>query len=396
MQNHYPSPGQFNGAPQYASPGPQTAPYQYGTQHPVSGPTQYGHNAYQPPLQPHPQQQYTSYQVAPQPQAPYGVIQPPQNQWGQSPIASPYPTAPFPQQSPSTYTQQYGSPVGPQPYSSHSGQPISTSISSAQSWQAPVAPSPVQQLFEQEEEYEWNLLHAFKEIPSVAPHPIAHPLSDVYNEETIQPPAADAPGTIYKYVRPNNIEYFTASIRNSSHWPLVKSDPIFSEIDLDESLVPIKDLIAWVHGRQNVDYDAEEHQLSNDASPAPSGKRAWSEDTQEDADRHISQDIADHKSYDLPHQSSPVAYRGGSVTPVVAGPSTPSYGADDDAWAPQPGEGQASTTPNGPTEALLASLGVTGAPKPVTENSPSFQATQPSMPSSLSKYVFIDFIMQSY
>jgi hypothetical protein len=164
----------------------------------------------------------------------------------------------------------------------------------------------------------------------------------------------------------------------------VKADPVFYDIKWDAALISIEESINWARNQAH-----EGAQESRHVEEQSSRKRTWSEDTQEDVDQQIAQEAVNgiiHDTSDplqLPSSAgqrskTPVLDREG--TPAIR-QETPSFGADNnDVWAPQPGEGQTASEHIDPTEALLASLGVSGAPKPVTvvQGAPDgFLATEP-------------------
>jgi hypothetical protein len=209
--------------------------------------------------------------------------------------------------------------------------------------------------------------------------PIGRPLPTVYDDEPILPPAYNVKAIVGRYVRPNNLEIFVRDIRLSLHWPSLKDDPVFNDIAFDSPLIPLDDIESWIQQRQNRLDLAE--LVQNGGQPSPTRKPAWSEE-QDNNSKKICRDALIEPDISRSHQApqagmdeasefprpardvTPAVER--STTPAFGRSGTPSFGADDDAWAPQPGEGQITTSPiTDPTEALLASLGVTGSPKPI-------------------------------
>jgi hypothetical protein len=172
-----------------------------------------------------------------------------------------------------------------------------------------------------------------------------------------------------------NLEVFCRDIRKTLHWPRLKPDPVFKDIDYDADLVPLDKVDEWVQNRRYKNKREGTKEFGEGAQPISSRKRARS-DEQVDTDKQMSQG---YLPTFLPEnrRSSLDAYRtppGNTFTPTLDGPNTPVYarsgtpslGAEDDVWAPQPGEGLITNSPaEDATEARLASLGVTGSPKPL-------------------------------
>ena len=242
---------------------------------------------------------------------------------------------------------------------------------------------------DEEESFDWGLEKAFVEIVHKPADEIAHPLPSHYNEEVILPPACDAKGITSKYVRPHNLEIFVRDIRSSLNWAILKGDPVFKDIDHDSPSIPLDQLKAWV--KYQVRREQPKTSVSEEfdqESPVP--QKAFCYDGSDDHPIHEAPLQPDVSEY---YQQSPVSPSPlqpsrrpssnrsetpvlGQTTPSVARSGTPSFGTDDDAWAPQPGEGQILTSPvEDPTEALLASLGVTGSPKPVSQKSATCHST---------------------
>ncbi|KAI9736446.1 MAG: hypothetical protein M1818_006180 [Claussenomyces sp. TS43310] len=258
-------------------------------------------------------------------------------------------------------------------------------------WQASVSQTSIQHQAEADEEYDHDFMYAFKATTFSPAISIGRPLPSSYSEEPVPSPALSAPGLLCKYVRPRNLEIYIRDIRKSPHWPFVKNDTVFNEIAWDSPTVPLDEVVAWVHNR-NRQVDVGQH-----GSPEISGtprKRARSTITQEDVGTEISREAVPENSCISPRQAkSPnlkpiddVATRpsGRPETPRVGREVTPSFGAEDDAWAPQPDEGRSTPViAADPTEALLASLGVSGSPKPVQEKPVSFSAFVVTGPSAI-------------
>lgn len=234
------------------------------------------------------------------------------------------------------------------------------------------------------EDFDWELEKIFAEEIHKDADPIGRPLPNVYDEEPILPPSYNASAITCKYVRPNNLEIFARDIRLSLHWPSLRADPVFSDISYSSLLIPLHDIESWIQRRQN--RPRLEELMQDGGRSSPSRKRAWSEE-QDDNGQNINQeafpgpdipkmqrdslentkDVGSSELVTLDRAGTPTIDRSG--TPAFRKSGTPSFGVEDDAWAPQPGEGQITTSPVAdPTEALLASLGVTGTPKPISQN----------------------------
>jgi hypothetical protein len=225
------------------------------------------------------------------------------------------------------------------------------------------------------EDFEWDFEKIFAEIICSGADPVTQPLPAVFSDESILISSHNTTGVTSKYVRPMNLEVFCRDIRKTLHWPRLKPDPVFKDIDHDADLVPLDKVGEWVQNKRRKNKWGDIKELGDSARPISSRKRAWSNE-QVDMDRQMSQG---YPSVFLPEKrrSSLDTHRippgnvftlalDGPNTPVYARPGTPPLGAEDDVWAPQPGEGLITNSPaEDPTEARLASLGVTGSPKPL-------------------------------
>jgi hypothetical protein len=240
---------------------------------------------------------------------------------------------------------------------------------------------------DEELEFEWELEHIFTEPKQHPADPIGYPLPITYYEEPILPPAYDAEAIICKYVRPTNRDVFTRDVRLSLHWPSLKSDPVFSNINFNASPKQLEGFGAWLQERVRPSRFAALMRSDSDYKTSNAHKRAWSEEQDDTEDQVMNGAPFDSSTLknEQKHQVSLAAIKNDrSGTPSldiltdygVARSGTPSFGVDDDAWAPQPGEGQFTTSPTeDPTETLLASLGVTGLPKPVQSKASCFHTS---------------------
>lgn len=233
---------------------------------------------------------------------------------------------------------------------------------------------------EQDDQFdiEWQEM-VFKELQHPAAIPILTPLTTKYDElptiSTLGPTPIKS-----KYARPTNLEVFTLPIQKSLHWGMLKKDPALAPIDEAYPVVPLD---SWAEYR---DERYKRKLMEDGIDDAPLEEAQWYDNVQEDVDDqamrentnyHVRVEAEECQEYEeyavataVPHVVPPPS-RSRSHTPNIARKGTPILDGDDDVWAPQPGEGGTSRPSSvDPTEALLASLGVTGAPKPVTSDTP--------------------------
>jgi hypothetical protein len=168
-----------------------------------------------------------------------------------------------------------------------------------------------------------------------------------------------------KYVRPTNLEVFILPIEKSLHWAFVRGDPSFSP--LVENAYPVvrlgKDLQKYLDERDaGVLGRPPEH-----TNPAP-GKDGKLEEI---VNAQTTQDAVEQT---LQHPEKAIRQQSGQENNPRKRSATPTIeyqGHGHDAGAPQRGRSHESRERSvDPTEALLASLGVTGAPKPVGTAAP--------------------------
>ncbi|CAG8982534.1 hypothetical protein HYALB_00002316 [Hymenoscyphus albidus] len=228
--------------------------------------------------------------------------------------------------------------------------------------------------------FEWELEKIFK-LP--ATHDIvalAQPLSHDFDLSPV--PQLNPLGTcVSRYASKDNVKQFTSSIRDALDWPFRKEDPAFAELDFDSPLIPLREIPAWMEARDSNQSGAEDT-LMHDTADA-SRKRPRFSPADGDQDNQIDSDVQDDldntsekEDGQNPKKRQKTETIGEHVDEKAGTPEmttkfyenrvgTPCLVTDDDAWAPQPGEG---AEPVDPTEALLASLGVTGSPKPVDDS----------------------------
>jgi hypothetical protein len=258
-----------------------------------------------------------------------------------------------------------------------------------------------------QEQFNWDYKKIFKKPTATEHVALSQPLSYTF---TVTPVPLMDPrwaGSVSRYARKENLKEYLKPIRSQPQWDYLKEDPAFSDVKLEGPLIPLKELREWMAQRQGVDEtpEATEETILGevlDESTLPR-KRAWS-DEQEDVDNQIQLEASVEQSIEQPskRQKNEAAENDYILvdtsgtpapgTPIIGRAGTPTFGVADDVWAPEPGE--AASAPMDPTEALLASLGVSGAPKPVREDSDpvtaeDHYATPPfgSIPHSMSPQV---------
>lgn len=175
-----------------------------------------------------------------------------------------------------------------------------------------------------------------------------------------------------KYVRQQNVDEFILPIKESRYWSAFEDDPAFAEID--ETLPQILEE-EWIEYQQA----RKAHLESQKNSPSPEVARRTIEGVQsQEPSHHQFNERVDSRggahirgnSFGQGRQRSPPGYsRSRSRTPNLRDGGTPgAYEAEvgDDRWAPH-GSVSRHVTPqlDDQKEALLASLGVSGPPKPV-------------------------------
>lgn len=239
-------------------------------------------------------------------------------------------------------------------------------------------PVPPESFHEFEEDFAWKLQNAFPELPHKPSVEIFLSLPTSPTVDTGVPPKGGAKGTVSKYVRPCNLEVFSRDVRLSLNWAFLKHDPVFKDFDLNATSYPLREVYAYFQ----VQARPRAWQTKLDGMPPKMRQRF-------EPSNHTSGGLpmVDHTATSSTTQAGSTADSAlppsgtmqpvvRSVTPIIdpaalsdRGGRTPTIEVDDDVWAPQPGEGVSAASPKqDPTEALLASLGVTGSPKPVFQN----------------------------
>lgn len=226
----------------------------------------------------------------------------------------------------------------------------------------------------QEEAFNWEFKKIFMEPAKSESVALAQPLSTTYDMTPVPLLDSRSKSSVSRYARVENLKEFMKPIRSTPQWSYLQEDPAFSDAEIEGPLIPLDEVPTWIAERQG-------YVIAIPEAPPIIRKRARSEG-QENSDNQPGLE-ADSESRDegKPNKrqkndgkldDSVIVDTGGSSmtgTPTLRRAGTPSFGAiEDDVWAPQPGEGVALTSVD-PTEALLASLGVTGFPKPLRRES---------------------------
>ena len=207
----------------------------------------------------------------------------------------------------------------------------------------------------------------FKDLLTVFAIAILTPLSTQFDEE---PLASDSDAPIKsKYVRPGNLEVFILPIQKSLHWAILHTDPALAKIDEAYPAVPFE---MWEEYREERKKRKMLEARLYDTTRDDQSRYAIYEDEDDQAMRESSTESIGHQESSRGpvrqfSASSQRDSRSRSRTPGYSRGATPALEDGDDRWAPQPGEASVATYVD-PAEAVLASLGVTGAPKPISVN----------------------------
>lgn len=225
-----------------------------------------------------------------------------------------------------------------------------------------------------DEDFKWELEKIFKEGPQTENVMLAQPLSTKFDMTPVPLIHIGTAPSVSRYARADNMKDFIKPIRSQPQWSYLQEDPAFSDAEMQGELIPLEEVLIWTATRQGVDPESlvtrkrdrpnKDRQFDADLSPSAelgNGDIQAEHQEGEEAD----QDMPDACTVEA--QGTPSASPG-NRTPTLDRAGTPSLNAEDDVWAPQPGEG-ALSVPVNPTEALLASLGVSGSPKPVRKRS---------------------------
>jgi hypothetical protein len=244
---------------------------------------------------------------------------------------------------------------------------------------------------DEDAQFDWDLRYIFKEPERKETVALAQPLSAIFLPNSTPVPLVQAWSihipSISRYARKDNEKEFVRSIRNAPQWSFLQEDPGFSDEPLEGPLIPLSEVLAWTAARHSmlIPEPELEPELQNDEDPG-SRKRPRSEEQEEGLI-----DEQDEVNNQVALEASGIEAEGPRVkrqknqeedgqldtemgTPTIRTPvltnrraGTPCLQTNDGAWAPE--EGERAASPMDPTEALLASLGVSGTPKPVKQES---------------------------
>ncbi|OBT75386.1 hypothetical protein VF21_04636 [Pseudogymnoascus sp. 05NY08] len=224
----------------------------------------------------------------------------------------------------------------------------------------------------------------FKDLLRVVAIAILTPLSTQFDEEPLTSDASDAP-IKSKYVRPGNLEVFILPIQKSLHWAILHTDPALAKIDEAYPAVPFE---MWEEYREERKKRKLLEARLKDGTWDDQSREVFQEDADDQAMRESSTESMDRQESNRSgvrqfSASSQRDSRSRSRTPGYSRRVTPALDDEDELWASRPDEAPVKTDAYvDPAEAVLASLGVTGAPKPVSVNTAVYNDGQkePSSP----------------
>ena len=232
------------------------------------------------------------------------------------------------------------------------------------------------------QEFNWEYQKIFQSPAPFEFVAIAQPLSAKYSETATPVPLLTEKNrkSVSRYARNDNLEEFLRPVRTQSQWSYLQEDPGFLEVSTEGPLIPLDEVRAWMAKRHGEDQHSQHDQgeFSEDGEGTSIRKRERSVDEEENIE-NWSQNTTKCAIDNIPNKR--VKYEEMNEDTVLsqmrdsdAAPGTPALtksgsqsGDEDDVWAPQPGESAVAETDT--TEAILASLGVTGSPKPVRSQS---------------------------
>ncbi|PQE10297.1 hypothetical protein CJF32_00000836 [Rutstroemia sp. NJR-2017a WRK4] len=221
---------------------------------------------------------------------------------------------------------------------------------------------------QEEKQFNWDFKKIFCEEKPHETVALAHPLANKFDMTPVPLLDKKSTSSVSRYARKENLKEYTKSVRNTPQWPYLQEDPAFHDSSLDGPLIPLNAVRSWMESRHGTAYVRIETRKSS--STISRKRKASVQDEQEDIDQQLQSEVSSLQNKrrkiedgpSNPHDGLPsdtgVGNRDNTPAPAVESE------ADGDIWAPQPGEVA------DPTEALLASLGVSGAPKPVEPGPP--------------------------
>ncbi|TGO68677.1 hypothetical protein BOTNAR_0021g00150 [Botryotinia narcissicola] len=272
-----------------------------------------------------------------------------------SKASSQTPEVPIPSGASSVASTPYGSPSSRDNISEWDGQPAVLKEDSHRT--------------DEEKQFNWDYKKIFQAAgqrhETVA---LAQPLANRFDMTPV--PLIDKKSTISisRYARKENLKEYRQSVRKTPQWPYLQEDPTFQELKAGDDSVPFQGLDALMKSRHGDAHVSIATRKSTAGNIPRSGKRKPSPTDQDDIDEQLQADISTLKNNkrqkvdDQSFKSADGLPRFSSDNALNNSPTLAE--APDDIWAPQAGESA------DPTEALLASLGVSGAPKPVEPGPP--------------------------
>ncbi|ESZ95361.1 hypothetical protein SBOR_4217 [Sclerotinia borealis F-4128] len=222
---------------------------------------------------------------------------------------------------------------------------------------------------DEEKQFNWDYKSIFK--PAGEKHEtvaLAQPLANRFDMTPVPLIDKKSTITISRYARRENLKEYMRSVRKTPQWPYLQEDPTFQESQTGEDSISFEDLDAYMKLRHGNAYTPVAARKAS-AVISRTGKRKASTSEQDDVDEQLQNEFStlQNKRQKVDDQSQPSNHADGlpRFSDNDAGNKSPTLAeASDDIWAPQAGESA------DPTEALLASLGVSGAPKPVEPGPP--------------------------
>ena len=232
------------------------------------------------------------------------------------------------------------------------------------------------------QEFNWEYQKIFQSPAPFEFVALAQPLSAKYSETATPVPLLNEKDrrSVSRYARNDNLEEFLKPVRTQSQWSYLQEDPGFLEVTRDGPLIPLDEVPTWMAKRHGEDQQTQENEeVLEDREEPSSRKRVRSADDEEGIE-NCSQDGTAAEDVNGDGSNKRVKLEATDENTIVqikdadGAPGTPTlardgsqFGDEDDVWAPQPGESAAAEANS--TEAILASLGVTGSPKPVRSQS---------------------------
>ncbi|KAL5349129.1 hypothetical protein ACLOAV_005417 [Pseudogymnoascus australis] len=383
---HHQAPYPQQNQPMGYGPPQQAGPYQSGP-YPQGGPQAQPSPYNMPPQHPHAQTQGqppVTYQFQGQGAQEYdGSSAAYPNQQSQQGVQTPVPTHWSPAHGgPSNHSDQNNAQSGKPPGQDANGLPTNDESSiqkqpiDAADGTTETHESPSHDVSIDEFDIDWEE-SVFNDLIRVLAIAILTPLSTRFDEE---PLASDSDAPIKsKYVRPGNLEVFILPIQKSLHWAILHTDPALAKIDEAYPAVPFE---MWDEYREERKkrkmfearlYDAARDEQSREAFQVDEEYQAIREaSTGSTGRQESSRGAAGQFSADSQRDS-----RSRSRTPGYSRGSTLAPEDGDDRWVSRTDEEPVkAATYVDPAEAVLASLGVTGAPKPVSVNTAAFNDGQ--------------------